>query len=67
MDNIKVLFRLYIEAVDLLYIYRRLSNHKKENISALWGQLSGYILLNTHNKIYETFLKLKDNIDSLVL
>eukprot|EP00826_Nyctotherus_ovalis_P048888 TRINITY_DN5813_c0_g2_i1.p1 TRINITY_DN5813_c0_g2~~TRINITY_DN5813_c0_g2_i1.p1 ORF type:complete len:121 (+),score=15.52 TRINITY_DN5813_c0_g2_i1:387-749(+) len=57
---------LKLDALDLLYFFRRLSNHKEKNISALWGQLSCYILLNNSDKAFETFVKLKDNIDSLV-
>jgi len=36
-------------------------------MSALWGQLSCYLLLNLSDKAFETFVKLKDNIDSLVI
>ena len=56
-----------LEALNLLYFFRRLSANGEMNISALWGQLSGYILLELPEKAFETFVKLKDNIDSLVL
>ena len=55
-----------IEAVNFLNFYRRLSNRKEKNVSALWGQLGCYILLEQQDKAYETFVKLKDNIDSMV-
>jgi len=35
-------------------------------MSALWGQLSGYIQLELPEKIFETFVKLKENIDTMV-
>ncbi len=59
--------QLKIDALNLLYFFRRLSNNKEKNISALWGQLGGYILLGQSDKAFETFVKLKDNVDSLVL
>jgi len=55
-----------IDAINYLLFYRRLSNNREKNISALWGQLGSYLMLEIHEKAYETFIKLKDYIDSMV-
>jgi hypothetical protein len=66
--NMLVYYRelILIEAVTLLNFYRRLSQQKDKNISALWGQLGCYIMMDQYDKAYETFVKLKDNVDSMV-
>jgi len=55
-----------LEAVRLLYFLEHKSNDKEDMMRALWGQLSGHIMLDQKEKYRYDFIRLKDIIDSLV-